>query len=180
MSCGTITKDVDQSQVDIAPDGTATFDYTVSVTHEIGPDSGWWVYGVIHVRNPNAFEVAGVQVSDAVDDGGSCTVEGDAVHTVTITHEQFRRPQLHLHVPVGARPVERDEHGDGDLAGRSARRARATRATATFDFAGVEPTIGNGSVDVYGPARPRRRAAGVGDGRRPEPDDVHVFGPLQR
>ena len=84
-----VTKDVDQSQIDIAPDGTATFDYTVSVTHEIGPDSGWWVYGVIHVRNPNAFEVAGVQVSDAVDDGGSCTVEGDAVHTVTITTNNF-------------------------------------------------------------------------------------------
>ena len=148
-----VTKDVNKSEIDIAPDGTATFDYTVSVTHELGPDSGWWVYGVIHVRNPNAFEVAGVQVSDAVDDGGSCTVEGDAVHTVTITTNNSVDLNYTCTYPSAPDPSSGTNTATATWPPIGSP-GTSDSGDATFDFAGVEPTIGNGSVDVLDPAAP--------------------------
>jgi hypothetical protein len=78
-----IEKEVDKTRVNIAEGGTATFNYTVSVTHDEGTDSGWAVSGEITVNNPNSGEVEGVDIEDSIDDlGSSCTVEGGTDATI--------------------------------------------------------------------------------------------------
>lgn len=56
--------------------GTVTFNYTVNVAETGFVDSGWQVTGQITVTNPNIFAVSGINVTDAVDDGGTCVVTG--------------------------------------------------------------------------------------------------------
>jgi hypothetical protein len=69
-----ISKDVDKTEIDIAQGGTATFTYTIKVTHDAGADSDWQVDGKITVKNPNDWEAITADVTDAVDNGGTCTV----------------------------------------------------------------------------------------------------------
>ena len=76
-----ITKNVDASRANIADGASATFNYTVGVTHT-STDSAWAVSGKITVSNPNAFAVAGVDITDAIDNGGSCAVTGGTNVTV--------------------------------------------------------------------------------------------------
>jgi len=88
----TITKSVDACEITVqAPNGclvtgatTKTLNYTVTVTKDSGTDSGWQVNGVITVSNPNLFDVSGVTVTDAIDGGGSCLVDGSASDIVTV------------------------------------------------------------------------------------------------
>ncbi|MGE5377295.1 MAG: hypothetical protein ACM3XO_19740, partial [Bacteroidota bacterium] len=68
-----ISKSVDKTQVTLAS-GSATFNYTVQVNQTGIQDSAWKVTGVITVNNPNDWEAVTVNVTDAVDNGGSCTV----------------------------------------------------------------------------------------------------------
>ena len=69
-----ITKAVDNPVVGTS--GPATVHYTVSVTHDSGTDSNWQVNGVITVTNPNDWEAVTANVTDAIDNGGNCTVTG--------------------------------------------------------------------------------------------------------
>src|SRR5205085_1881782 len=71
-----IAKSADQTTQNIAAGGTASFNYTVSVNHDIGTDSKWVVSGTITVKNPNDFEDIVVNVADKIDNGGTCTVTG--------------------------------------------------------------------------------------------------------
>jgi hypothetical protein len=72
-----ITKAVDKTQVSLVHStDTATFNYTVNVTHNAGTDSNWQVNGSITVTNPNDWEAITANVTDAVADGGSCVVTG--------------------------------------------------------------------------------------------------------
>jgi len=71
-----ITKDVDKTTLNIADGGTATFNYTVNVTHEIIADSGK-VSGDISIVNGLSVDVA-VTVSDDPANGGSCTITPDS------------------------------------------------------------------------------------------------------
>jgi hypothetical protein len=71
-----ISKSVDETEIDIASGGTATFSYTVMITHDSGTDSSWQVTGTITVSNPNNWEAITATVTDAVDNGGICTVTG--------------------------------------------------------------------------------------------------------
>src|SRR5206468_2053075 len=70
-----ISKDVDKTLVEQSG-GTATFNYTVNAKETGFTDSDWVVNGTIHVTNPNDWEAITVNVGDAVDTGGSCTVTG--------------------------------------------------------------------------------------------------------
>jgi hypothetical protein len=71
-----ITKDVDRTGVTIAEGATATFGYTVGVTQTGVSDSGWTLTGTITVTNPNDWQdVALTGLLDAVDNGGTCTVD---------------------------------------------------------------------------------------------------------
>jgi hypothetical protein len=75
-----ITKDVDQTSITIDLGGSATFNYTVNVSHDAGTNSGWALTGTITVTNPNDWEAIVADITDAVDNGGVCTVaNGDDV-----------------------------------------------------------------------------------------------------
>ena len=148
-----ITKGADQDRLDIAPSDTATFAYTLSVTHEIGPESEWLVFGTIHVHNPNVFDVSGVDVTNAVDNGGTCTVEGDAVHTVTIPGNNtldFNYFCTYTSAPSPSSGTSEATVTWPDIGSPSTSASR----DAAVDFTDVPPSDANGSVDVVDPQDP--------------------------
>jgi hypothetical protein len=73
-----ITKSVDKAEVDnVTPGGSATFNYTVSVTHDNG--SGSLITGAISLINAdggNPFVM--LNVTDVVSDGGVCNIKDPA------------------------------------------------------------------------------------------------------
>jgi len=71
-----INKSADNTVIDTSSGSSVTFNYTVSVTHDGGTDSGWQVTGTITVTNPNNWEAITANVSDSIDNGGNCTVTG--------------------------------------------------------------------------------------------------------
>jgi hypothetical protein len=71
-----ISKSVDKTEIDIAQGGSATFTYTVSVTHDGGTLSG--VSGDITLSSSLAVDVPGVAVADTIDNGGTCTIAPDS------------------------------------------------------------------------------------------------------
>ncbi|PYV17540.1 MAG: hypothetical protein DMG21_08170 [Acidobacteria bacterium] len=80
-----IKKSVDKTEIDTNSGGSATFNYTVSVTHDAG--GGWMVAGAISVYNPNTTDVTGVTVTDAIGDGSTCTVANGSGITVPATSQ---------------------------------------------------------------------------------------------
>jgi hypothetical protein len=80
-----IDKSVDASEV-TSSDGSATLNYTVSVTHDGGTDSGWTVTGTVSVTNPNAAAVENVDVTDSINDANAtCNVTGGSKATIPAT-----------------------------------------------------------------------------------------------
>ncbi|MCU1595926.1 MAG: hypothetical protein JWO12_3318, partial [Frankiales bacterium] len=65
-----ITKNVDQTTRTTTPGGSATFNYTVTVTPGGTTDDGWSVAGQITVHNPNHWEPITADITDVVDSGG--------------------------------------------------------------------------------------------------------------
>jgi hypothetical protein len=81
----TIQKDVaDPTKVTGQVGGTATFNYTVTVTQAGSTDGNWLVKGKITVTNPNAADVKDVDVSDAIDGDASCPIDGGKGENETI------------------------------------------------------------------------------------------------
>ena len=89
-----ITKDVDKTLVKISS-GSATFNYTVNVTHDAGTNSAIGVTGKITVFNPNvdassnpvAVDITGV--GDTLSDGTACTVTGGGAQTISGASKDF-------------------------------------------------------------------------------------------
>jgi hypothetical protein len=78
----TITKDVDKTIVKQVG-GSATFNYTVVVSHDSGTVSNVSVSGNITVFNPNIDDITGADVTDAINDPNSnCTVTGGSGATL--------------------------------------------------------------------------------------------------
>src|SRR5256886_1534066 len=71
-----ILKGVDPARQNIASGGSATFNYTVNAGETGFTDSGWQVNGTITATNPNDWEAITANVTDAIDNGGICTVTG--------------------------------------------------------------------------------------------------------
>jgi hypothetical protein len=76
-----IDKSVDKTLVEIAS-GSATFNYTVSVSHGDGVISHVKVTGSITVSNPNGTAVTGVDVTDRLSDNTACDVTGGSDATI--------------------------------------------------------------------------------------------------
>src|SRR5262249_35495934 len=51
-----------------------TVNYTITVNETSVTDSAWAVKGSITVTNPNDWEAIGVNLGDAIDNGGSCSI----------------------------------------------------------------------------------------------------------
>jgi hypothetical protein len=77
-----IAKAVDQTLVKKVG-GTVTFNYTVTVTHDSGANSGITVSGKITVTNPNSDPVSIDSVTDQLSDGTVCSVTGGGAQTLT-------------------------------------------------------------------------------------------------
>src|SRR5206468_10202523 len=70
------------THVDLDGSGTATFNYTVNVTHDPGTLIDWKVTGTINILNFNDFAVSNVSVSDDISDdtNDTCSIT-DGVNT---------------------------------------------------------------------------------------------------
>jgi hypothetical protein len=79
-----ISKKADTDTVYSAGGGkSGQVNYTVTVTHDNGTDSAWQVTGNITVHNPNDWEpITLTDVTDAIDNGGTCLVSGDTGQTI--------------------------------------------------------------------------------------------------
>ncbi len=64
--------------------GTATAGFIVTATQAGHTDGRWKVSGTITVTNPNSNETITAQVSDAVDNGGTCLVAGSSSDAVPV------------------------------------------------------------------------------------------------
>jgi hypothetical protein len=147
------SKAVDKTTVNQVGGGTATFNYTVTVTHTSGTDGNWQVSGTITVSNPNADDVTGVGLSDSVDNGGTCSISGGDSNLTVPGNDALTR---NYSCTYGSAPspgsgtntatatwLEQTLSPNGDhLAGGS------QDGTATFDFAAVDPTAKDACVDV--------------------------------
>jgi hypothetical protein len=141
-----IDKSVDHSQVNQPSGSTATSNYTVAVSHDGGTDSAWKVDGKITVSNPNDWESITADVSDLIDNGGSCSVTGGsgveipAGGSVTLdyscSYDSAPSPAAFTNTATATWDASAASTPDGS-------------ATGTKDGAFGDPTtIVDGSVDV--------------------------------
>ena len=70
----TLNKLVDKVLVQQVGGGTATFNYSVVANQSGVSDSDWMVTGTITVTNPNDWQAVTVNVADAINNGGACSV----------------------------------------------------------------------------------------------------------
>ena len=110
-----IDKNVDKTTIEIAKGGTATFNYTVKVTpRRLSPTAAGRSRGTITITNPNDWEaITLTSVSDAVDNGGTCTVTEvapyvvpksgslDVDYTCSFTRARQLQRQEHRHRHLG-------------------------------------------------------------------------------
>ena len=71
----TINKAVDKSEIDVTPPNSATFNYTVTVSHDGGTIHYSDVTGDITVFNGNAGDILLDSVTDVLSDTTNCTVD---------------------------------------------------------------------------------------------------------
>lgn len=144
----TIAKSVDQTKQTIPAGGTATFNYTVEVTHDNGTDSNWMVTGMITVNNPNGFDVSGVNVTDdGVNNGGSCSATNGSGLTVpangsvdvsySCTYSSAPSPSNGTNTATATWDGTKYNTPDSSASG-----------SADFDFSTATPTVVNGTITV--------------------------------
>ena len=142
-----IQKLVDKTEIDIAEGGSATFNYTVGVSHDTGTDGNWQVSGTIKVTNPNVVDFNGVNVTDAIDNNGKCLVNNGTGATIpagqsttfdyTCTYTAAPNPASGTNTATATWDASTYHTPDGTASG-----------IAPYDFGSVTPTIVDGSVTV--------------------------------
>jgi len=141
-----ITKSVDTSTVYSAGGGASgPANYTVSVTHDSGTDSGWQVTGTINVSNPSLVDITGVTITDAVDNNGTCSVNGGSAITVS-AGMMAKIPYIctYSSLPVSGTNTATAAWNSGNS---------SAIGTASINFAGAPFKAVDGSVtvtDTYG------------------------------
>ena len=134
----TITKDVDKTT--IKQSGTsATFNYTVNVTHDSGTDSDWKVTGTIRVSNPGGVDVAAT-VTDAVGTGVNCSVTGGGPPNNTIPHGN------HMDLPYTCTYSSAPSPSTGTNTASTT--FSPTVGTANFDFSGATVIVADGTATI--------------------------------
>src|SRR5262249_50311795 len=133
-------------EIDIAQGGSATFNYTVNVTHDSGTDSGWKVVGTITVNNPNTFAVSGVSVSDAItaEPNASCMVSGGNATIAAHSSATFNYT-----CPYPAAPAASSQTNTATATCTPFGSPNSSASgTASVDWSATTPTIKDGSVTV--------------------------------
>ncbi len=139
-----ITKSVDHTKLTNSS-GSATFNYTVSVTHDSGTNSDWQVNGTITVNNPNGFDVTGVNVTDTISNGGTCTVTGGT--NVTVPANKSVQLSYTCTYSSAPSPSSGTNTATATWTGFGSPHTSA-QGTATFDFSSVSPKLVDDSVTV--------------------------------
>jgi len=134
-----ITKSVDNALIKTAGGAPATFNYTVGVKHDAGTDSGWKVTGTIKVSNPNPVDISGVNVSDAVDNGGACTLSGNVTGITVPANSEVDVPYTCTYDALPAA---------GTNTATAAWDSSTASGTANIDFTNAAIHAVDGCVDV--------------------------------
>jgi hypothetical protein len=144
-----IAKAVDHNLFNL-PNGAATANYTVNVTHNNGADSGWQVTGTIHVTNPNNWEsVPLTGVTDTIDNGGTCVITSGDLHatlaagaTADLGYKcAYSTKPDYAALFTNTAAVTWDK-------GAASTPDGSANGTATGHFSDVSPAIHDGSVNV--------------------------------
>jgi hypothetical protein len=144
-----ITKDVDKTHADVTPGSTATFNYTVGVSHGSAVDSNFAVTGTIEVDNPNSFAVSGVNVTDTTNVGGTCTVTGGTNITVAAGGSTVLNYSCTFASNAGA-GINTATANWPDIGSPHT----SATGTAAFDFGTVSPNLIDNCVSVSDPIDP--------------------------
>ena len=129
---------------------TKTLNYTVSVSHDSGSDSGWKVTGNITVTNNATGNANSVTVTDATDVGGACTVHTDVNHSLDPSGGTLNAGDTALY-PYDCTFSSNPGSGtntatvswDPNLSDGSVTPDSSFPATATFSFSGPTTVIHN-------------------------------------
>lgn len=70
-----VTKSAEADVVHVAGGSSVGVDHAITTTHD-GGTAVYTVSGLITITNPNSATVTGVDVTDTVDNGGECTIDG--------------------------------------------------------------------------------------------------------
>lgn len=124
---------------DFCTPGSETINYSVSVTHDSGTDSAWEVTGTIKVSNPTGSAISGVTVSDAVDNGGSCTVDTSGFNGTVPANNHVLLPYTCTYSSLPS-PGTNTATANFDSSSAS--------GTAIVDFAGATINLVDDSVTV--------------------------------
>ena len=149
-----ITKSVDSSRQQIAGGGSATFHYTVNVTHDAGSVRNVRVTGTVTVTNPNSDSVTINGVTDKLSDGTDCSVTGGGPQSLDPGDTTF---SYSCHLPDAQPPsnltnTSKVSWSDQTLAGGSTL-AASTASFTTPPISFTENVI-DGSVTVSDPSDP--------------------------
>ena len=131
-----------------------TLNYTVSVSHDAGSDSGWKVKGNVTVTNNATGNASGLTVTDLTDVGGTCTVYTDVNHSLNPAGDTLNAGDTALYpydCTFGAKPVDGTNTAtvswDPTLSDGSVTPDSTFPATATFSF-GSPTTVIHNCVDA--------------------------------
>ena len=138
-----IYKNVDKTKANIPNGSSATFNYTVGVTHDSGTDSGWAVSGVIKVTNPNSFDVI-VDITDSAPSGSCAVTNGEDVSVPASSYVERNYTCTFASNPGSGTNTAT---ATWDAATYYTPGGTAS-GTANYDFSTVTPSITNSSVTV--------------------------------
>jgi hypothetical protein len=148
-----VSKSVDKTRVEQVG-GSATFNYTLTAAWSGPVPSAWAVTGDITVSNPNDYDFTGVDVTDAIDNGGSCTVSAGSPGSVDPTSATIPGNGS-IDFPYSC------SYGSAPSPAAGTNTATATwdpqtngttdssaKGTAGVDFSTVTPTVVNGTSTI--------------------------------
>ena len=165
----TIVKAVNKTYVEQVG-GTATFNYTVTVSHDAGTASGWTVTGKITISNPNDWQdITLTDLSDSIDNGGSCVVDAGPYVVPKSGSIDVGYTCAYSSAP-SRRRIQEHRHGDlGCCRGTHPERLSVGRQSGAF---GAPTTTTDECVERFRfvQGRARNRLC-----RRPEPEAVHLL-----
>src|SRR5579871_3341990 len=130
----TIQKSATPTEIDNT--GNATFTYNVVVSHDNG--TGWVVAGVISVNNPGTADATGVQITDTIDNHGTCTVEGGGgTNSATITVPSMNTVNLNYSCTFASNPVS----GTNTVSLNWPSGSQVDSTTANYDFTAADTSV---------------------------------------
>jgi hypothetical protein len=145
----TISKDVDNTKI-VQNGGNATFNYSVTASETAFTDSGWAASGTITVTNTNNWEDLTTTVTDAVDNGGTCTITdaNGGVNEVVPASNSIEVPYTCTYASAPDPDAGTNTAtATWDAIGAGTVDSSAT-GTAGVDFSSTTPTTVDQTVDV--------------------------------